>query len=395
MKECKICRTKAVVNSETIPGLCCCRMCGKFFLEGLAIDCTLSISQILREEIKLSGYKDTILTHDSINVAAQLRHISATLYNAFSLVLDSCSHEISDLMHLSQNTFDEVIRQDLCKRIEANTGLNSTIASFILHTYAYALNLITSPTEYKNNDDLINPLKVNSFYSNKNNIKLGESAELYWNVNHKDAIVAISDGFHQWHVPAIGSMKIKPSKDKTYTLTAVKVGYTVTPEAVKIHLVKPVNITSFKVSKQNIYEGQSVNVSWKVSSATHIKILVNDGHNYRNIEDVTSLRSKEIRLSKDSKIILTCYNECYQAQQILNVQVQKAPRFPIHELACFEQLPKINIDGPALPTLCGGNRGFIKRFERLQKSERSMYTYMMRRLNSKLKDIWRNQWAIL
>lgn len=68
MKECKICRTKTVVNSEIISGLCCCKMCGKFFLEEMAADSTLSVGQILREEIKLSGYQDMLLTHDSIHV---------------------------------------------------------------------------------------------------------------------------------------------------------------------------------------------------------------------------------------------------------------------------------------------------------------------------------------
>jgi hypothetical protein len=102
MKECKICRTKAVVNSGIIPGLCCCRMCGKFFLEGTAADSTLSVGQILREEIKLSGYKDTLLTHDSIHVVAQLRHLDTAVLNVFTIVLDSCSHVIKRLIRLSQ-----------------------------------------------------------------------------------------------------------------------------------------------------------------------------------------------------------------------------------------------------------------------------------------------------
>lgn len=106
MKECKICRTKAVVNSEIISGLCCCRMCGKFFLEGMVADSTLSVGQILREEIKLSGYKDTLLAHDSIHVVAQLRHVDSAILNAFTVVLDSCSHVILDLMRLSQEAFD-------------------------------------------------------------------------------------------------------------------------------------------------------------------------------------------------------------------------------------------------------------------------------------------------
>ena len=387
MKECKICRTKAVVNSEIVPGLCCCRMCGKFFLEGTAADSTLSVGQILREEIRLSGYKDTLLTHDSIHVVAQLRHLDTAVLNVFTVVLDSCSHVIKRLIRLSQYTFDETVRRDLCERIEAETGINGTIASFVVDTYAYALSLMDLPIEYNLKDSPSIPLRVIRFSADKYSVKQGESVILKWEVNQADAIVAISDGFHQWCVPATGSMTVTPSKDRTYTLTAVKEGNTVTPEVVRIHIVKPVKITSFKVSKQFVYEGQSVNVSWKVSGEARIKLMVNDGRNYRKIEDVSSIRNKEIVLTRDSQIILTCFNDCYQAQQILNVQVKNAPRYPFHDLTCIKHLPEINISGPVLPTMYGYDRKMTKRFERLKKSENSLYTVLLQRIKSRFRSI--------
>ena len=373
MKECKICRTKAVVNSEIISGLCCCKMCGKFFLEGTAADSTLSVGQILREEIKLSRYKDTLLAHDSIHVAAQLRHIDATIVNAFTAVLDSCSYVIFDLMHFSKDSFDQNTRKQICKGIESETGLNSAIVSFIVDTYAYSLGLMELPIEYSNDGIPSGKLQVNKFAAERSSVKIGESVRLFWEVNQSDAVVAISDGFHQWCVPASGSLTVKPSKDRIYTLTTVKEGYTVSPEVVKIHMVKPVNINSFKVSKQKVYEGQSVNVSWKVSRATHIELLVNDGYNYRKAEDVTLLRNKEIRLSRDSQIILTCYNDYYQAQQFINVQVKETPRFPIQKLTCLKHLPEINIVGPALPTTYGCDQMITKRFVQLKKSKKGLY----------------------
>lgn len=387
MKECKICRTKAVVNSEIVPGLCCCRMCGKFFLEGTAADSTLSVGQILREEIRLSGYKDTLLTHDSIHVVAQLRHLDTAVLNVFTVVLDNCSHVIKRLIRLSQYTFDETVRRDLCERIEAETGINGTIASFVVDTYAYALSLMDLPIEYNLKDSPSIPLRVIRFSADKYSVKQGESVILKWEVNQADAIVAISDGFHQWCVPATGSMTVTPSKDRTYTLTAVKEGNTVTPEVVRIHIVKPVKITSFKVSKQFVYEGQSVNVSWKVSGEARIKLMVNDGRNYRKIEDVSSIRNKEIVLTRDSQIILTCFNDCYQAQQILNVQVKNAPRYPFHDLTCIKHLPEINISGPVLPTMYGCDRKMTKRFERLKKSENSLYTVLLQRIRSRFRSI--------
>lgn len=387
MKECKICRTKAVVNSEIISGLCCCRMCGKFFLEGMVADSTLSVGQILREEIKLSGYKDTLLAHDSIHVVAQLRHVEPTILNAFTVVLDSCSHVIHDLMHLSQDSFDQNARKLICKGIENETALNSAIVSFIVDTYAYALGLMELPIEYSHDSVSGGKLKVHKFAAERTSIKSGESVRLFWEVNQADAVVAISDGFHQWCVPASGSLTVKPSKDRLYTLTAVKEGYSVPPEVVKIYMVKPVNINSFKVSKQKVYEGQSVNVSWKVSGATHIELLVNDGYEYRKVEDVTSLRNKEIRLSRDSQIILTCYNDCYQARQIINVQVKGSPRFPIQELTCLKHLPEINILGPTLPTMYGRDQLISKRFEQMKESEKGLFNALKNKISSSFKNI--------
>ena len=182
-------------------------------------------------------------------------------------------------------------------------------------------------------------------------------------------------------------MTVKPSKDRIYTLTAVKGGYSASPEVVQIHMVKPVNINSLKVSKQKVYEGQSVNVSWKVSGATHIELLVNDGYEYRKVEDVTSLRNKEIRLVRDSQIILTCYNDCYQAQKIIHVQVKGAPRFPIQELTYLKHLPEINILGPALPVMYGRDQLLTKRLEQLKKSEKGLYSLLKGRVSSSFKNI--------
>ena len=389
MKECKICRTKAVVYSEIISGLCCCRMCGKFFFEGMVADSTLSVGQILREEIKLSGYKDTLLAHDSIHVVAQLRHVDPTIMNAFTVILDNCSHVILDLMHLSQDSFDKNARKQICKGIEVETGLNSAIVSFIVDTYAYALGLMELPIEYSHDGVSSGKLKVIKFAAERTSIKSDESVRLFWEVNQTDAVVAISDGFHQWCVPASGSLTVKPSKDRIYTLSAVKEGYSVSPEVVKIHMVKPVNINSFKVSKQKVYEGQSVNVSWKVSGASHIELLVNDGYEYRKVEDVTSLRNKDIRLSRDSQIILTCYNDCYQAQQFVNVQVKGAPRFPIQELTCLKHLPEINLHGPILPTMYGRDQLISKHFERLKESEKGLYNSLKDKISSSFKNIFR------
>ena len=92
-------------------------------------------------------------------------------------------------------------------------------------------------------------------------------------------------------------------------------------------------------------------------------------------------------LTRDSQIILTCFNDCYQAQQILNVQVKEAPRFPFHKLTCIKHLPEINISEPVLPVMYGCDRKMAKRFEQIRKSENSLYTNLLRRIITRFKGI--------
>lgn len=383
MKECKLCNTKAVRNSMVIDGLCCCRMCGSFFFEGKASDCSeLTVGQILREVVVLSGFKDTLTTLDALHIAAQLRDIGPAILNAFTVVLKSDCTLVEQLMKFSKGTYDSIQRQKLCDFVGNRTGLSYSILAYIVDTYAYALELTDTTVEYSDQfkqtpSDI---LRVNEFRAEREYIKVGESTRLIWEVNAPDAVVAISDGYHQWCVPASGAMTVSPSKDKSYTLTAVKGGMSVTPEKVDIHLVKPVTIHSCKVSKTKVYEGQTVTVSWKVSGATRIELQVNDGHSYRDPEDVTRLKSKEVHLSRDSQIILTCLNDCYQAQEYLSVHVKGAPRFPLQEMICLKQLPQIDIPAPVLPLSFGQDASMVDKFRRLERSKLDFYELLEEKL---------------
>ena len=102
---------------------------------------------------------------------------------------------------------------------------------------------------------------------------------------------------------------------------------------------------------------------------------------------MSSLRNKEIRLVRDSQIILTCYNDCYQAQKIIHVQVKGAPRFPIQELTYLKHLPEINILGPALPVMYGRDQLLTKRLEQLKKSEKGLYSSLKERVSYSIKNI--------
>lgn len=374
MKECKICSTKAVVNSEIISGLCCCRMCGKFFLEGMVADSMLSVGQILREEIKLSGYKDTLLAHDSIHVAAQLKYIDPVILNAFTVVLDNCGHVILKLMRLSQDRFDHNTKTEICHVIESDTGLNSSIVSFIVDTYTYALKLTDVPVEYLCNDreSLKTEFKINYFKTEKRYIKEGESTCLTWKISNAGAVVSISNGLRQWNVPSTGSMTVTPSVSSSYTITAVYKGMVCNPKSLSIYVVKPIVIRQFTTSSQDIYEGQTLKVSWDVSDADYVGLLVKDGKKNCKIEDVTNLNSKELKIFRDCEIILVCKNSCDTCQNTIKVKAKPLPRFSEQSITCANSFKTINIQGPVIPTFGYQDNLLSKRlndeklFERLQ-----------------------------
>lgn len=396
MKECKICSTKAVVNSEIISGLCCCRMCGKFFLEGMVADSMLSVGQILREEIKLSGYKDTLLAHDSIHVAAQLKYIDPVVLNAYTVVLDNCGHVILKLMRLSQDRFDHNTKTEICHVIESDTGLNSSIVSFIVDTYTYALKLTDVPVEYLCNDreSLKTEFKINYFKTEKRYIKEGESTCLTWKISNAGAVVSISDGLRQWNVPSTGSMTVTPSVSSSYTITAVYKGMVCNSKSLSIYVVKPIVISQFTTSSQDIYEGQTLKVSWDVSNADYVGLLVKDGKKNSlcarrwcawfvgllvkdgkknsKIEDVTNLNSKELKIFRDCEIILVCKNSCYTCQNTIKVNAKPLPRFSKQSITCANSFKTINIQGPVIPTFGYQDNLLSKRlndeklFERLQ-----------------------------
>lgn len=374
MKECKICRTKAVVNSGIISGLCCCRMCGKFFLEGMVADSTLSVGQILREEIKLSGYKDTLLAHDSIHVAAQLKYIDPVILNAFTVVLDNCGNVILKLMRLSQDRFDQNTKTEICHVIESDTGLNSSIVSFIVDTYTYALKLTDVPVEYLCNDreSLKTEFKINYFKTEKRYIKEGESTCLTWKISNAGAVVSISDGLRQWNVPSTGSMTVTPSVSSSYTITAVYKGMVCNPKSLSIYVVKPIVIRQFTTSSQDIYEGQTLKVSWDVSDADYVGLLLKDGKKNSKIEDVTNLNSKELKIFRDCEIILVCKNSCDTRQNTIKVNAKPLPRFSKQSITCANSFKTINIQGPVIPTFGYQDNLLSKRlndeklFERLQ-----------------------------
>lgn len=374
MKECKICRTKAVVNSGIISGLCCCRMCGKFFLEGMVADSTLSVGQILREEIKLSGYKDTLLAHDSIHVAAQLKYIDPVILNAFTVVLDNCGNVILKLMRLSHDRFDQNTKTEICHVIESDTGLNSSIVSFIVDTYTYALKLTDIPVEYLCNDreSLKTEFKINYFKTEKRNIKEGESTCLTWKISNAGAVVSISDGLRQWNVPSTGSMTVTPSVSSSYTITAVYKGMVCNPKSLSIYVVKPIVIRQFTTSSQDIYEGQTLKVSWDVSEADYVGLLVKDKKKNHKIEDVSNLNSKELKIFRDCEIILVCKNSCDTRQSTIKVNAKPLPRFCKQSITCANSFKTINIQGPVIPTFGYQDNLLSKRlndeklFERLQ-----------------------------
>ena len=262
----------------------------------------------------------------------------------------------------------------ICHVIESDTGLNSSIVSFIVETYTYALKLTDIPVEYLCNDreSLKREFKINYFKTEKRYIKEGESTCLTWKISNAGAVVSISDGLRQWNVPSTGSMTVTPSVSSSYIITAVYKGMVCHPKSLSIHVVKPIVIRQYTTSSQDIYEGQTLKVSWDVSEADYVGLLVKDKKKNHKIEDVTNLNSKELKIFRDCEIILVCKNSCDTRQSTIKVNAKPLPRFCKQSITCANSFKTINIQGPVIPTFGYQDNLLSKRlydekiFERLQ-----------------------------
>ena len=144
------------------------------------------------------------------------------------------------------------------------------------------------------------------------------------------------------------------------------------PKSLSIYVVKPVVIRQFTTSSQDIYEGQTLKVSWDVSNADYVGLLVKDGKKNSKIEDVTNLNSKELKIFRDCEIILVCKNSCDTRQNTIKVNAKPLPRFSKQSITCANSFKTINIQGPVIPTFGYQDNLLSKRlndeklFERLQ-----------------------------
>lgn len=388
MKDCKLCGTNAVVDSVNVTGLSYCRMCGAFFFDAIGVDHSmLSVGQILREEVRLSGYRETLFTYDSIHLAAQLRYIDPFIICGFETLLECAIHVVEKLSMHTSGSYEWAQRKSLCEEAEESTCLSPALVAFMVDSYAYAFGLTEQTAEYIISGTVSRPLNVTSFKADREYFRKGENVSLSWEVSQNEAVVAISDGSHQWTVPAKGEMEVSPNKDKAYTITAVAGGHSAAQKTVKLSLVKPVKIDAFKASRRTAYEGQPVTVSWKVSGEDRIELLVNDGNEYRKPMDVTGLKKKELRLSRDCQIVLTCSNRCYQTEQVLDIQVKGAPRFPVQQLTCLKRFPVIDFMGPVLPLTIGQDPLLSKKMMELQKSEQSLARRLWNNMTSLFSEI--------
>lgn len=130
--------------------------------------------------------------------------------------------------------------------------------------------------EYNSTPDPVDECYINSFTADGDDsitIDEGESATLRWNTTDCD-YVRIS--YINGNLNEDGSTSVRPTSDRTYTLTSYPGGDT---ETVRINVREEVvnnddecSIDEFKANRYTIERGSTATISWRVTDATRIEI---------------------------------------------------------------------------------------------------------------------------
>lgn len=110
---------------------------------------------------------------------------------------------------------------------------------------------------------------INSYEASELTVFLGETTTLLWDVSGAD-FIEIDQGIGMVANPA-GSVDVSPTETTTYTLTAEN-GNGVSSREVKITVIPDPVVTSFAVSPNLIYGGETATLTWEVDNFTTIEI---------------------------------------------------------------------------------------------------------------------------
>jgi hypothetical protein len=137
-------------------------------------------------------------------------------------------------------------------------------------------------------NDVVNSAKINSFVSNKNQVKKGDFVILTWETEHASTVRLGKAGTADFHkVPSFGSETVSIDKSSTYVLMvsqkSTKGPAEVESKKIKISVTnnEPV-IGNFHASRPTIRRGVASKLMWNVFGADHVTL---DGESVSAIDD--------------------------------------------------------------------------------------------------------------
>ena len=169
--------------------------------------------------------------------------------------------------------------------------------------------------------------KILSFYAKSENIKIGESTELVWNVENAKKISIKGDPTkYDPYDHESFSITVSPKESRVYELVTTGYDDKTTTSSLYVN-VEPSNekveIINFESSSNNITdEFDSVKLSWKTKNADSIKLLISDGniYNLKTSSGVMSVYPSDYPKSPSKTYTLMAYGNG-KAQKSLNIDI--------------------------------------------------------------------------
>ncbi|MGQ9628141.1 MAG: hypothetical protein ACUVV0_14715 [Anaerolineae bacterium] len=153
------------------------------------------------------------------------------------------------------------------------------------------------------------PPEILFFSADRNQINLGESVILNWEVEDADAVRL------NGRVVTGTRAEVRPTQTTLYTLVAENAGGTAT-SALTVVVNLPPTIASFTADRQAIFDGEKARLSWQVMDASEVFL---DG------KPVAAQGTKEVMPTQTRNYTLLARNAYGESQNILTIVVNPGP----------------------------------------------------------------------
>jgi hypothetical protein len=195
--------------------------------------------------------------------------------------------------------------------------------------------------------------QITEFKSTQTHIKLGEQVVLLWNVSDANR-VTVKCKNKEIDVTHKNDLEVTPNNTTHYELIAYTVNdLHTTSKKIKVVVVKPVQILSFKVNKERIFESYKILLEWQVTNATQVLLLPVQ-------KDITGINEIELLPTQTTTYTLQASNEIFTEETNLSVYVHP---LPVISKISFPEMPAFNIPVPDLSFDTSYKQTIIKHIE--------------------------------